>query len=121
MAVKSTDPNDEKVKFIDEDGFNLVTRKRNGNALVMHINRKSNIEAVTKRPFSIFVTRASTDSTREDIEYHVRQMLPSANIKCTPLKTRYHSYKSYQVDVITDNTDKLLDPDEWPQGILVRK
>ena len=47
-AVKTTDPNDKKVKFIDEDGFSQVTRKRNGNGLVISTNRKSNIEAVTK-------------------------------------------------------------------------
>ena len=48
-------------------------------------------------------------------------MLPNANVQCTPLKTKFPTYESFQVNVVTETTDKLLDPDEWPQGILVRK
>ena len=82
---------------------------------------KTNIAAVTKRPMSICITRVSVDTTKDDFEYHVRNMLPTANVQCVLLDTRYPSYKSFKVNVMTEDTNKLLDPDEWPQGILVRK
>ena len=102
----------------EEEGFVTVTRRPKRNNLI-GTGRNSNITAVTKRPWSLFISRASPNTTTDDIAYHVRSILPRANIECTTLKTRYPSYKSYKIGVVCESIDELLDPNNWPVVIYI--
>ena len=103
----------------DNDGFTLVTPRRKSS--VIGTGRTTNITAITKRPFNLFISRVSPDTTSDDIMYHARRLVPNANIECVPLNTRFPTYKSFKLTVVTESIDRLLDPSNWPTGILVRK
>ena len=68
-----------------DDDFQTVTYKRKSS--LIGTGKSSNSIAVKKRPWSLFISRATTDNTNEDIAFHVRDLLPNANIECLPLQT----------------------------------
>lgn len=96
-----------------------VTNRRP--SLLLGTGRSSNIAAVKKRTWSLFISRANTETTSDDIVYHVRSIMPRANVECNQLQTRYNTYKSFKLNVVCENIETLMDPNSWPEGILVRK
>lgn len=81
----------------------------------------------------IFVTRLLPDTSCDEVLdcvtdiLKVKQNLPSSNIKCEKLKTKFDSYASFSVTVLVSEDIRneviglLMSDDCWPQGVLVRK
>ena len=96
-----------------EDGFTLVQRRRRSGG--------SNIAVVTKRPWSIFISRVSPATTSDDISFHVRSIDPVANVECIKLQTRFPTYNSFRVNIVSEGIEEIMKAYNWPQGILIRK
>ncbi|XP_019642693.1 PREDICTED: uncharacterized protein LOC109483976 [Branchiostoma belcheri] len=52
----------------DEDGFNMVKRKKNKSRAVVGTAKSSTLSAIKARPVEIFVTRLGPDTKSEDVE-----------------------------------------------------
>jgi len=84
---------------------------------------------------NIFVTRLHPDTASDEISACVTDALldvlkiklPSGNVKCATLKTKFDSYASFSVTVMieedlkNDVIDLLMSGECWPEGVLVRK
>ena len=96
-----------------DDGFTIVQRRRRSGG--------SNISVVTKRQWSIFISRVSPATTPDDIGFHVRSIEPDANVECIKLQTRFPTYNSFRVNIVSEDIERVMNTNNWPQGILIRK
>lgn len=72
---------------------------------------------------SVFVSRFSSDTTIEDIDYYLKSKLVS-NANISTYKFSYsqpRSIASFKITVPFDIFDKVLDPCFWPDNALVRE
>lgn len=76
------------------------------------------IKAVGKLNW-IFVSRLTTDCTKDDILDFL--VMNSVSGECVELVPKHASYKSFKIGVSSDLTSKLLDGNFWPTGTLVRE
>jgi hypothetical protein len=82
-------------------------------------DKSSKVRAVSK-PDWIFVSRLSTDCTKDDILDYLKDS-GVENCECTELKTKFDSYKSFKIGVSSDLLPKVLTNTFWPTGTLVRE
>ena len=83
-----------------EDGFTTVQRRRRSGG--------SNISVVTKRPWSVFISRVSPATTPDDIGFHVRSIEPNANVECIKLQTRFPTYNSFRVNIVSEDIERVM-------------
>lgn len=58
--------------------------------------------------------------TSNDIISHLSSLGVNVNV-CTELKARHDSYRSYKFECDTDHQSVVLNPENWPKGILIKK
>ncbi|KAI8493115.1 hypothetical protein Bbelb_291190 [Branchiostoma belcheri] len=106
----------------DEDGFNVVKRKKNRPRAVVGTAKSSTLSAIKARPVEIFVTRLGPDTKSEDVERYLHDNLShDRTLSCTNLPTKFDSYSSFRVSIESEAVAEILSPSFWPCGVLVRR
>lgn len=89
----------------------VIGRSNNHSSLV-----KPALPQVRKR--ALFVSRLAPSVSPADI----KDLLKDFNLEhlvCNKLKTKYSSYNSFHVEVLSSDFEKLFNSDVWPSGIFV--
>ena len=68
----------------------------------------------------LFVSRVKQFTRARDVARHV-YTVTELSLKCVPLPAKFDSYTSFCVHASTKDTNTLLNPKYWPQGVIVRK
>ncbi|XP_070532996.1 uncharacterized protein [Ptychodera flava] len=76
--------------------------------------------AATQRK-RVFVSRLRPETDTEHLVRYIRETMRIDTIDCDKLKTKYDSYASFCIAVRPDNFESLMNPDVWPEGVLIRK
>ena len=80
----------------------------------------TNLRAVVPvRKASVFVSRLSPDLPSEDLRTYVANIVDS-EVSVEKLRSKYDSYSSFAITFDFKYKEKMLCPDEWPEGILIR-
>lgn len=97
-------------------------RKRRRNRNEVTGNRAgSELGVVTRvKKCAIFVSRLGPQITAEKVKAFVDQII-SNSCEVEKLNTRYDSYSSFRITCEEKYNDKVLDPDMWEEGVLIRK
>ena len=108
-----------------EDDFQTWdrNRRRKGRQSNMATGRKTGSEfaAIPKvKKCAIFVSRLSPNITQVKLKEYVGQIIDDKNCAVEKLKTRFETYASFHVTCDDKYRAKLLDPEVWETGILVR-
>ncbi|XP_066304486.1 uncharacterized protein [Branchiostoma lanceolatum] len=101
-------------------GFTQVRRRRRGKAIVGRASNKGSLVVAKPRPVEVFVSRLSVETSAESLTQflHDNEM---ELVDCEKLVTRFGSYASFKLVIGKADSEKILSPDFWPSGILVRK
>lgn len=94
--------------------------KRKNPAIIGKRKTVDGITAAEKNSW-IFLSRLGPSVNIESIRTHVSKLCDDKVIQCEELQTRYKTYKSFKVGCPVQYTDKLMDGEVWPEGILVTK
>lgn len=127
-AVPSFDEPD-----LDNEGFKKVTYKRNKSnkqdnfkpikkPIVIGRNNVcslSTIKKEVKRRNAIFVSRLAPEVDVNDILKYLKDNIKLKSARCTRLKTRYETYASFHISLEIDEYETAIDPESWPEGVLV--
>ena len=102
------------------EGYTLVQRKKRRPPLIGKRN-DSALSVIKGKRSKVFISRLSPESTSKDIEDFINKTFKVSHITCEKLKTKHNSYASFKIDmVVTDSTNIFL-PENWADGVLVRK
>ena len=74
----------------------------------------------TRSVTGLFVTRLARNTRVEDVRKHIR-LETGVECRCEPLVTKYDSYTSYCIRCSSSIRQRLMDPQVWPKGTLVRE
>ena len=96
-------------------GKNFTIRSSNNNVNKQHKKRDS-----PKQQIGIFVSRLTPKTRDRDVALHVRNET-GLNMRCDELPSRHFSYKSFVLKLAPKFHNKLLNPEIWPVGTIVRK
>ena len=77
------------------------------------------MNVVRKRHISLFVSRLSHDSTCEDVSSFVKKSLKVDEVLCENLQSCHPGHSSFKIDLRIDPDTDVLDPENWPDGLLV--
>ena len=74
----------------------------------------------TFRPIEVFITRLSPDTENFQIAEFLKK---DHNIDTVVerLTTRYDSYSSFKIKTTTEHIKTVMNPETWPEGVLIRK
>ena len=76
------------------------------------------VEAVRK--ISVFISRCHPDETSDGIKSYVQEII-SDECSVQKLPTKFPTYSSFVVTCDAKHDEKIMSPDEWSSGILIRK
>ena len=79
------------------------------------------LNVVRKRHISLFVSQLSPNSTCEDVSSFVKKSLKVNEILCEKLQSRHPDHALFKTDLRIDQDTNVLDPENWPDGLLVRR
>ena len=109
----------------DEEGFTTVNRNRR-----MRQRRENTVTgtksgnvlgAIPKvKKCSIFISRLSPEASVSKVKDFVHQIVDNNSCVVEKLKTRFSTYSSFYVSCDDQFREKLLDPNTWEAGILVK-
>jgi hypothetical protein len=66
----------------------------------------------------IFISRLSADTKSESVTEYIKQ-LTSGEVLCEEVQSKFPTYKSFKVGVDIGNKGNIMNPDIWPEGVLV--
>lgn len=75
------------------------------------------LKSVEKKAW-IFISRLATSVSLEQMEDHLRQCCQS-EVVCEELTTKFPGYRSFRAGVPLEKKKDVLNPEVWPEGILV--
>ena len=84
----------------------------------------SSLKTVLRRllPADVFVSRLNPETSESDMTYFVKLQFPEAtNVTCTKLKTKFDSYSSFRITLNGINFKDSLNPESWPNGVLIKR
>ena len=108
----------------DEEGFTRVSNRRRPHGrrgAVTGCRTGTSLRSVAQiRKVQIFVTRLEADLQPSSLKAYVTEII---NDECTveKLATRYPDYSSFLVTCNYNHMDSLLNPEEWQEGVLVKR
>lgn len=126
----------------DDDGFVVYNSRRRRSVPKRSLNRNSSdstpqdasvprpivgkktggdnrLRAATKRSW-VFVSRLDTSVTKENLELYLKNSKVE-DFVCLELETKYDTYKSFKIGVSDISFEKIMDPEFWDEGILVKE
>lgn len=70
----------------------------------------------------LFVTRLDPTTTTQDLDNYLLNNLKLGlnSFKCNKLKTKYDTYSSFHLLIDSNDYEKVLHEDVWPEGILIK-
>ena len=82
-------------------------------------SKKKNYQA------TVFATRYPPRADIEEVKKYLEINLKSVtgdehNVKVEKIDTKYASYASFKITCICPNTAVFMNPDIWPEGVLVK-
>ncbi|XP_006821973.1 uncharacterized protein LOC100368535 [Saccoglossus kowalevskii] len=125
-ANQRAKPPASRISSVSSDnGFTVVKHKRrNGNRGIITGTKNevtSSLRAVrTTPPIELFVSRLHPSTTNEDMLSFMRS-LGINDVKVTMLKTKFDTYASCKLTMSFATSKTLLDADNWPNDILIRR
>ena len=108
--------------YDSEDGFTRVTRRRRSNKM-QFTGRKTGtvLRSVPRfRKIQVFVSRLEENMSPDAIKNFVNGLI-NEGCEVEQLRTRYPSYSSFLISCDIRHKDLILNPDEWEEGVLVRR
>ena len=76
---------------------------------------------VAVRRLSMFMSWLPPGTGEEAVKSYVKEQTGADDVTATKLQTRYASYESYRLDIVSPSCDNILDPELWSQGLIVRR
>ena len=73
------------------------------------------------RNMDLFIGRCELNTTIEDIKSHCRDSCNVNVIECIDLQSKSQYFKSFKINVSLSDRNRLLAPELWPEGIIVKK
>ena len=68
------------------------------------------------------MSRLPTGTGGDAISSYVCEQTGAESVTAVKLPTRFDSYASYRLDIVNPPTElDLLDPQLWPEGLIVRR
>ena len=87
------------------------------------MGRKKNTRLVAvpfqPRKARIFLSRLNLQCTVDQIKEHVHEIIGTDSV-VERIQNKSSLYASFLITVDKDHEDKILDPDEWQEGLIVR-
>jgi len=114
VAQKSESSNDWKT----------VAKKHHRPALKLGKRLSSSIKTVAPlhKPAEVFLSRLSPETSEENLVTYVNSQFKSVtNVTCNKLNTKYPDYSSFKLSIHGISFKDSVDPDNWPQGTLVKR
>ena len=112
-----------EVQDSDEEGFQVHTSRRRRNRRSIMTGRKTgtNLRLVPQvKRFNLFVSRIETGVLPETLKSFVSDLISDVcSVQC--LKTRFPDYLSFIVSCDDRHRDTIMNPDEWPEGVLIKQ
>ena len=83
---------------------------------------KASASHVTKnRSVPVFISRLHVDTNIRDVCEHIKRITRSGLVKIETLKPKFDGYVSLKATVPTSGLKAILDLQNWPVGVLVKK
>ena len=125
--IKDNSNNQKASMITSESDLNrpqtIIHRKITKKPIIMGKGKdiKTSIQPATKRipRKAIFVTRLDPNTSIENIEKHIKSNIGIASTVCSKIKTKYETYSSFHISTEEPDMDKILDPNVWPEGVLI--
>ena len=96
-------------------------RKQNRDNLITGRKTGSELGAIPKvKKCAIFVSRLNPSLSVDKVNDFVRGIIGDETCTVEKLKTKFDSYASFYISCDGKFRDKILDPDMWESGVLVR-
>ena len=108
--------------YVDDEGYQLVKRKRRPVNIVGSKRTKENdtIKGAV-RVADLYLGNCELEVSSESISDYIFKEMNIVVNKCEPLASRNVNSKSFKVTLNLADRQKLLSPDVWPEGIICRK
>ena len=125
-GMASREPNDGfEEEGSDEDGFitqvSRNQRRRNQKAAFTGRKTGTSLRSVPQvKKINLFVTRLEPNLS-EDVLMSFAKDLINDDCSVEKLETRFPSYSSFKVTCDAKYKTAIMNPDEWPEGILIRE
>ena len=108
-----------------ENDFTIVNRSRNrkrknNNFGKKLVNENSKFKSA-KHFVDIYIGRCDVNVTVEDVSSYVKAELNTDSFGVIELNSKNSYAKSFKINVLFSDRDKLLSEDVWPDGIIYRK
>ena len=107
----------------DDDEFQIYTHRRRRNKRSIMTGRKTgtSLRSVPQvKRFNLFVSRIETGVLPETLNSFVSALISDVcNVQC--LQTKFPDYSSFIVSCDDRHRDTIMNPDEWPEGVLIRQ
>ena len=107
----------------DDDEFQIYTHRRRRKKRSIMTGRKTgtSLRSVPQvKRFNLFVSRIETGVLPETLNSFVSALISDVcNVQC--LQTKYPDYSSFIVSCDDRHRDTIMNPDEWPEGVLIRQ
>jgi len=84
----------------------------------------SSLKTVPRRllPADVFVSRLNPETSENDTTQFVKLQFPQVtDVICTKLKTKFDTYSSFKITLSGINFKDSLNPDCWPNGVLIKR
>lgn len=118
-----TRSNGAGIRSARDDGWQVVKTRRSQATIGSKLHGRLKCIAPRPRKASVFLSRLAPDTTCRDVVEFVNDSF-SRNADVIQLKTKYpDTYASFKVsvNVDSDSIEKIISPELWPEGALVRR
>ena len=108
---------------IDNEGFQKVeSRKKRRNNIVgaRKVNDCGTIKSAV-RSVDVYVGNCDLDVSEESLGNYIKNEIGVIVRKCSLLVSRNTNCNSFKVEMDINVREKVLSPDAWPEGIIIRK
>ena len=98
----------------------VVSKKKRRQMTICKGNATAALQPAPKRipKRSIFITRLAQETSVQDLDEYLKTVL-QVTAESTRLKTKYNTYSSFHISLNEVDLEKTLNPDAWPEGILI--
>ena len=115
--------NTDRMSRVDNEGFQMVEGKRKRqNNIVGAKNMKSvGLIKGAVRSADLYIGNCDLDVSEESLTKYIEEEVGVNAINCSILVSKNVRCKSFKVELSIKDRQKVLVPEIWPEGIIVRK
>ena len=104
----------------DNDGFTLVSRRRRPRRCIITGSKSGTSLRSVAQKVQIFVSRLEPDLLPSTLKDYVKEIIDD-DCEVEKRSTRYPSYSSFVVTCDFRHKESLLNPEEWEDGVIIRR